>query len=83
MGVKSCYRNNCDSIMCDTYVDGVGYVCDDCQREFKNYLETKGIVVETEGEIKRELKKFMDISKDTFTKGKEMSVDEFFNNYTS
>jgi hypothetical protein len=78
----SCSRSSCPSIMCDTYVDGVGYVCRECQTEFKEYLVSNGIVVNTEGEIKRELKKFMDTEKDTYTKGAEMSVCDFFNSYS-
>jgi len=81
MGVMSCYRNNCENIMCDIYVNGIGYVCYECQSEFKEYLASNGIVVETEGEIKRELQKFMESEKDAYTKGKNMSVDEFFNEY--
>lgn len=34
MGVKSCSISDCESIMCDTYVDGVGYICTDCQERF-------------------------------------------------
>jgi hypothetical protein len=37
MGVKSCSKRDCESIMCDTYVGGVGYVCQDCQDEFIIY----------------------------------------------
>jgi hypothetical protein len=67
--------------MCRTYVDGVGYVCAECQSEFKDYLSSKGIVVESEGEIKRQLKKFMESEKDEYTKGRNMDIDEFFNEY--
>ena len=77
----SCHRSYCENIMCHTYIDGVGYVCDECQTEFKEYLKSKGIVVETEGEIKKELKKFMDSEKGEYSKGKSMNVDEFFNEY--
>jgi hypothetical protein len=83
MGVMSCHRNGCDSIMCDTYVDGIGYVCFDCQKEFKEYLESNGIIVPTEGDIKRELKKFMGTEKGEFEKGNEISVNDFFSNYTN
>lgn len=82
MGEMSCSRNGCERIMCDTYVDSVGYVCYDCQKEFKNYLESKVIVVQTEGEIKKELKKFMETEKGFYEEGKEVSVDEFFNGCT-
>ncbi len=77
----SCDRRGCGSIMCDTYVDSVGYVCNSCQSEFKLYLETHGIILKSEGKIKRELKQFMETEKDTFVRGKEVSVDEFFQSY--
>lgn len=36
-----CSRRNCNSIiMCDTYIDSVGYVCTDCQVEFEEYCKT-------------------------------------------
>lgn len=82
MGVMSCSRNDCERIMCDTYVDGVGYVCDECQSEFKQYLEKEKIVVETERQIESELKDFMTVKKDTYTDSKEMSVEDFFSSHT-
>jgi hypothetical protein len=67
--------------MCDTYIDGIGYVCNDCQTEFKDYLTSNGIILETEGTIKRELKKFMKSEKDEYTEGKNINVDAFFKEY--
>lgn len=79
MGVMECSRKDCDKIMCHTYVNLVGYICYDCQKEFKEYLQKNGLDPATEGEIFNELKKFMVTSKDAYTSGNEMSVDEFFN----
>ena len=82
MGVMSCYRPGCDGIMCDVYVDGVGYVCWECEREFKQYLETNDIHPENEGEFKMALRMFMATDKEeTFLNGNEMNLDEFFNQY--
>lgn len=81
MGVMNCHRKCCENIMCDTYIDGIGYLCNDCQREFKDYLTSKGIVDGTEGSIKRELKIFMKSEKDEYTEGKNISVDDFFREY--
>ena len=78
----SCFRTDCENIMCDTYIDGVGYVCYECKSEFKDYLNTKGKTNLTEGEIKRELEKFMDTSKDKYIQGNKMDIDEFFESYT-
>jgi hypothetical protein len=78
MGVMSCSRNGCESIMCDTYVDSIGYVCRYCQDEFKEYLKKENIQANTEGEIKRALETFMSTYKGRYEKGSEMSVDDFF-----
>lgn len=33
MGVMSCDRNGCDSVMCDSYSPQFGYICYECKRE--------------------------------------------------
>lgn len=82
MGVLSCSRYDCPRIMCDTYVSSVGYICNECKEEFKEYLSANSLNPQNEGEIERELRTFMQTSKDTYFKGRDMSVDEFFNSYT-
>lgn len=79
----SCSRKNCDSIMCHTYVNSVGYACTDCQKEFKEYLQSQRISVNSDREINTELEKFMETSKGEYTKGKEMNVSEFFRSFTN
>ena len=79
----SCHRSGCSNIMCNTHVAGIGYVCYDCQNEFRDFLEGNGIVVETEGEIERALKIFMETEKGFYVKGKEKTVDQFFAEHTS
>jgi hypothetical protein len=78
MGVMSCSRKECDNIMCDTYVDSVGYICNDCKSEFKEYLQKEGLNPKTEGQITKEIEKFMATSKDSYIDGNETSIDEFF-----
>ncbi len=82
MGVLSCSRKDCDNIMCDTYVDGIGYICFDCQREFKEYAEKEIKDLNTEGKIKRALEKFIGTSKDSFSEGKNITIDDFFTSHT-
>jgi hypothetical protein len=82
MGVMSCSRKDCDNIMCDTYVQSVGYICSDCKSEFKEYLQKNGLNPTTEGQINKELEKFMATSKDTYKDGNETTVDDFFNERT-
>lgn len=38
MRVMACSRDNCSNILCDTYKGGIGYVCDECIREFKDLI---------------------------------------------
>jgi len=78
MGVMSCSRKECDNIMCDTYVNSIGYICYDCKLEFKEYLQKEGLKPKTEGQITKELEKFMITSKDSYIDGNEISIDEFF-----
>lgn len=82
MGVMSCRRDGCTQIMCDTYIDGIGYVCYECQREFKEYLIQEGAQASTEGQIHKALKTFMDTYKGRHEQGNDISVDDFFNRNT-
>lgn len=82
MGVMSCSRNGCMSIMCDTYVQSVGYVCNECKSGFKEYLQKNCLNPTTEGQISKELKVFMDTPIDTYIEGNKTTVDDFFNDRT-
>lgn len=81
MGVMGCFRNDCNSVMCDTYIESIGYICSDCKREFKDYLEENKIELKNEYEITKELKKFMETLKYNISKD-DISVDDFFNKNT-
>jgi len=35
MGIMSCSRKKCENIMCDVYVKGYGYICNECKRELE------------------------------------------------
>lgn len=35
MGVMMCSREGCYNIMCDTYIQGIGHICEDCKRDFR------------------------------------------------
>lgn len=77
MGVKACRRKNCENIMCDTYISGLGYICYSCQNEFKDYSEQLGLDVSTEGKILAELELFMKTQPHRES-GREISIDSFF-----
>ena len=36
MGVKECFRKDCENIMCDRYSDEHGYICDECFEDLVN-----------------------------------------------
>lgn len=81
MGVMACSRNRCETIMCDKYITDIGYVCNSCQKEFKDYIEKKhGRTIIPEGEMKKEFSDFMDSEKG-FVYGDDIDVDEFFSRY--
>lgn len=81
MGARECSKKGCDDVMCDTYINDIGYICDECKGEFKLYLESQNITAITSTDIKRNLAIFMRIYKGTHT-GK-MTVDEFFDEHTN
>jgi len=80
MGVLSCSRPYCERIMCDTYVKGIGYVCEDCQKEFKEYISKEKIHLNNNQNINEELEKFMETKKVSYSKENitGISVDDFF-----
>lgn len=79
MGVMSCYRKGCEGIMCHTYVPEIGYICSECQIEFKEYLKSVEKRELTEGEMMRELENFMVTRKGSYTQGNTLTVEEFLN----
>jgi hypothetical protein len=81
MGVMQCDRYKCNEVMCHTWMEGVGYVCNECQKEFKSYLRINRITAETEGALKRQLPLFMETPKGQYFLGKKMSVEQFFGTY--
>lgn len=84
MGVMSCSRKDCTHIICDIYVPSIGYICSDCQGEFKTYLEKSDIDLNEpidEFEINEKLTSFINTSAGVFT-GNKLKIDNFFNNHT-
>ena len=81
MGVLACSRKDCSKVMCDTYIPGVGYVCNECEREFKEYISTLDNPPTNERDIVGVLSLFMATDKGKFTKGADVTVDEFFNSH--
>ncbi|MFW5847514.1 MAG: hypothetical protein ACOCVF_01160 [bacterium] len=82
MGVMNCSRPNCENIMCDTHIPFIGYICWECQSEFKKYLESEGKTKFIESEINKELNKFMESRKNDFVYGESINIDDFFEKYT-
>lgn len=68
--------------MCRTHVDGIGYICSECQSEFEDYLNLRNIDTLSEYQMKKELSEFMESDKDKFKMGTEVNVEDFFKRYT-
>lgn len=81
MSVLACVRSCCSSIMCDTYIPELGYVCTDCQREFKVHLSDIGYGVDNDEEIKEYLDEFLQTTKPNKWVENNI-VDNFFEKYT-
>ena len=84
MGVKECFRKDCDNVCCDAYIDDVGYICTECKDEFKDYLNIKGL--DPNLQISRpafigNLKLFKNIPKNSYGESNTKTVDEFFREY--
>lgn len=83
MSVLSCSRRRCDEIMCRTYIPSTGYICLECQEEFKNYLDRENIPVYSNHDIHSALGLFMDTEKGFYLrKQDEVDIDSFFQGYT-
>jgi hypothetical protein len=81
MGVMACRRNGCKEIMCNTYVEGIGYVCGECQAQFNKYLRNKYGDVVLKSTAMEELKYFLDTPKFE-GEDEEISTDYAFNEVT-
>ncbi len=68
--------------MCDTYVPEAGYICFDCQDEFKNSLPLKRNFIWSDKMIKLSLLQFMKIDKSIYQKTHTADITDFFRNYT-
>ena len=44
MGVMQCGVDGCKNIMCDQYIEDVGYICDNCLNDLKYYLRDKALM---------------------------------------
>lgn len=84
MGVMNCSKHDCENILCDTYIDGIGYVCTECQKEFKQYLSSLNHSIDemTEHNFKYQLYYFMTLPKGSFAVKEMKSVDDFFAEHT-
>lgn len=61
-----CYRTGCTNIFCDTHIPELGYICSECQNEFKNFLIKNKLNPSEEREILTHLKQFMQTEKNYY-----------------
>lgn len=83
MSVLTCSRSGCHEVMCRTYVPSVGYICRECQEEFKYYINSqRDLIADSHDTILRALENFIQTRKGDFGKGTEIDVYDFFKEYT-
>jgi len=78
MGVKTCSRMDCDNIMCDTYIPGIGYICNECQLEFSRTVVVDNM---SDNEYIELLIEFLKTKKEEYIR-RYRSVFEFFSSHT-
>lgn len=78
--VNECSRKDCQNILCDTYLDGFGYVCGSCQNDFEELIDKKydDSVELTKSILSKDFKEFMKTSKED-SDNTPMTVNKFFN----
>ena len=62
MGVMACCRYDCENIMCDRYVSGIGYICDECYAELL-VDKSKWPITMPKDEVKQRIVDFMNTNK--------------------
>lgn len=84
MGVMTCNKRGCDNILCDTYVQSVGYVCSECKEQFKRWLQGQTpLYLDSNSFILYKFDEFMQTEKGNTQILSDVSdvVDDFFNSY--
>lgn len=83
MSVLACGRRGCDNIMCDTYINGIGYICESCKDDFRKYVVRSGACNPHSTEIYSMLYDFMDTPKGDERSDCTETVDDFFRDHTN
>lgn len=87
MGVLSCSRKGCSNIMCRTYVSNIGYICLDCQNEFKRYLNNENLKFTDYNELLGRLEIFMNTNVnngwESVPENYFIDIDDFFKDNTT
>lgn len=76
MGVMACNRKGCENIMCDTYTEEAGYICNDCKATFEDKMAVKEYY--TRDNLVKQLKEFMKSNKVTERGSEITTVKKFF-----
>lgn len=60
MGVMGCSRNGCAHILCESYIEDFGYICESCKREYVEFVRNRhGELCDmSRGEFHKLLKEF-------------------------
>ena len=72
MGVMPCSRKNCTNILCDTYIDGIGYICDSCLSIVKERIGDRRLPKQ------KMLEEVSRILEEIDNEGETISLDDLF-----
>ena len=70
--------------MCQTYIDGFGYICYECKDEFSKFIDSlpKEKRPTQERQFIKLLLEFKETDKYSFDDSEEITLEEFFKKYT-
>jgi len=80
MGANFCSRTDCENMLCDTYVMGVGHICQSCQNEFQMSVTSFSKNEFQPSEIISLLKDFIYTRKEKISD--RITVEQFFKAHT-
>lgn len=63
MGAKECSKRGCENIMCDDYIENIGYICHECKTELKNINPKSEEEVVNFMHTKKEINETFDLEK--------------------
>jgi hypothetical protein len=84
MSVMECNRRRCPNVMCDTHIHGMGYICNDCQQEFRGFLLERGLNPDeiSVHDIEEQIAVFMNTEKGSENAYTVSNIDDYFREHS-